>query len=145
MKNIFVVPFHSFSDIITNSSTDIFACKTEKTVKELEEILFELYNTGETPLNNKEFKKRIAKVKLTTLKKFFIASSSWLTNYNSTTRKHIETPQYESAQDFCNQHFDGVSPDTEVLMIEGVEDNSIPYWIQGFIMDTFSSYRIHCG
>ena len=39
MKTAFIVKVDSFSDVITNSSTDIFACKSEKSIKAIEELL----------------------------------------------------------------------------------------------------------
>ena len=42
MKEIFLVNVHSFSDVITNSSTDIFACKSQKSVDTIKELLNEI-------------------------------------------------------------------------------------------------------
>jgi hypothetical protein len=40
--DIFLVNVHSFSDVITNSSTDIFACKSKKSVEAIRILLNEI-------------------------------------------------------------------------------------------------------
>ena len=147
MNNLFVISFHSFSDIITNSSTDIFACKTEKTKEMVEQLLLELYNAAEEPLTIEEFRITIATVNLSTIRSFFNSSQDWLSNYeyDSKKKEHITIPIYESVEEFCDINFKGTTPDDEILMIEGASDNSIPYWLQEFITSTFNSFRIHCG
>jgi hypothetical protein len=48
MKNIFVVNTHSFVDLITNSSSELFVCNTSKSISFVEEVLKELIkNAGE--------------------------------------------------------------------------------------------------
>ncbi len=42
MNTIFVINTHSFVDLITNSSSELFICDTQKTVKMVEELLREL-------------------------------------------------------------------------------------------------------
>lgn len=39
MKKINVIKFHSFVDVITNSSTELFVCNTDKTIEAVKEIL----------------------------------------------------------------------------------------------------------
>jgi CRISPR/Cas system-associated protein Cas7 (RAMP superfamily) len=42
MKQVFIVPVHSFVDVITNSSTMTFICDTDKKIEEIREILQKL-------------------------------------------------------------------------------------------------------
>ena len=39
MKQIGVIGTHSFVDVITNSSTELFVCDTEKTIEAVKQIL----------------------------------------------------------------------------------------------------------
>lgn len=39
MKNVYIINVHSVLDVITNSSTELFICDTDKTVEMVEEIL----------------------------------------------------------------------------------------------------------
>jgi hypothetical protein len=44
MKTIFAINVHSISDIITNSSTDIFGMKTEKSIEFIKEFIEDVQN-----------------------------------------------------------------------------------------------------
>jgi hypothetical protein len=39
MKTLLIINIHSLADVITNSSTDLFVCDTDKTIKMVKEIL----------------------------------------------------------------------------------------------------------
>ena len=45
-----VIPLHSFVDIITNSSSELFVCSADKTVKAVKEILQEIADTHKVSL-----------------------------------------------------------------------------------------------
>ena len=38
-KDIFIIDIHSFIDVITNSSTELFVCDTEKTIMEVTNLI----------------------------------------------------------------------------------------------------------
>ncbi len=38
-KDIFIINIHSFIDVITNSSTELFVCDTEKTIMEVTNLI----------------------------------------------------------------------------------------------------------
>jgi len=40
-KDIFIIDIHSFIDVITNSSTELFVCNSDKTVGEIEQLIRE--------------------------------------------------------------------------------------------------------
>ncbi len=42
MKSIAIIPIHSFVDIITNSSSELFICETKKSIETVKETLVEL-------------------------------------------------------------------------------------------------------
>jgi hypothetical protein len=44
MKHLLVCSLHSFVDLITNSSSELFVCNTEKTVESVKELLQQLLN-----------------------------------------------------------------------------------------------------
>ena len=39
MNTLFVIPIHSFNDVITNSSSELFVCNTDKTLQTIDEIV----------------------------------------------------------------------------------------------------------
>ena len=39
MKNLLVIPVHSFVDLITNSSSELFVCNGNKSVEAVKEIM----------------------------------------------------------------------------------------------------------
>jgi hypothetical protein len=42
MKNVFVIPVHSFVDLITNSSSELFVCNGNKSIEAIKEVLIQL-------------------------------------------------------------------------------------------------------
>lgn len=108
---------HSIIDVITNSSTEMFICNTDKTVevvKELLDAILSAYNKaggGTRPLDE--------------IMDVFIA----------------EQPEYDSA--ICEDY--GISWDGKKTIIEGKDDNSIPYWMWEIIENLFNAERHHLG
>ena len=43
MRDLFIIPIQSISDIITNSSSELFICNTNKTCKEIDEMLVQMF------------------------------------------------------------------------------------------------------
>ena len=147
MKNLFyVLSFHSFSDLITNSSTDIFACKTGKTKRMILEMLTTIHNAVEEEnLTLDEFEAKIATVELQTVQKFYGRSVGWMSDFDC--KKNIVIPKYKSVQAFIDDTWElkGLNPESEIIVLCGVENNSVPYWMQTLLENKFDAYRIHMG
>jgi hypothetical protein len=150
----FILPFHSFSDIITNSSTDVFACKTKKSLDLLEKMLAKMYfdsiddDSGSIGDKIRNFKEHIATIKMTTLKNFYYSYEDWLNNEWS-NEKQKTVKLYPTVKSFIKgQRYtfgEDAKEDDEIIEICGVDDNSIPYWLQNFIEYEIGGYRIHLG
>jgi hypothetical protein len=44
MKTTFIIPVHSFVDLITNSSSELFVCSTKKSIEAVKRIVEEIYS-----------------------------------------------------------------------------------------------------
>jgi len=115
----FILLIHSFSDVITNSSTDIFACKTKQSVKAVEELLSEMCKISGYP-------RSILSVKAGTVEEFWSQCQDYLS--------------FKEFEGFKNRF--GKGP---IIIICGSDDNSIPYWLQVFIEEDLKGYRVHMG
>lgn len=118
MKTIFIVNFHSYVDLITNSSTEIFVGKS-RCVEEVKLILQPIYETL----------RKAGKVELPFDDAFDIrlASKEDQSNYMS----------WKKYYDFNIQIGD--------LIIEGLSDNSIPFHMFEIIEALFEASRFHLG
>jgi len=146
MKEIFLVNVHSFSDVITNSSTDIFACKSENSVDAIRILLNEIASAagGSAGLTVEE----------STLKSFFNRISDYIC-YDLGIRPNEKTWKFDVSLDDIfkvwvekkSKYFFGGStdPDTKIVVICGTDDNSIPYWLQEYIEDKLNAVRYHLG
>lgn len=116
------INLHSMVDVITNSSTELFVLDTNKSLETVKEILQEAIN---------------------------LHNSSNDTNYNF--EDIFDEPYIGSGKDalgdWCDFDPYFTSKIEKGIIIEGAEDNSIPYWMFEFIEDTFgySTERFHLG
>lgn len=119
MGKMFVVNVHSLVDLITNSSTELFVLDTEKSLEVVKEILVEAIN-----LNNK--------TKGTSEKFEDIFEELRIGNGNSAL---VGWGDYYK------------SKISKGIIIMGVGDNSIPWWMFNFIESVFGydTERFHLG
>jgi hypothetical protein len=127
MKTLFVIKTHSFVDLITNSSSELFVCNTDKTVKMAKEILIKLaklYNQTQDLKENGGYKIDI--------KNLFT---------------EIMTVQIADKEenDTGGQYSFGYTIKEGDLIIRSVEDNSIPYQMFDSIEEIFHASRHHLG
>lgn len=143
-KQLVLVDYHSFIDVITNSSTELFVVSDDKTVEFVNEVLKDMC---------KEWN-RLA------LKGFF---GSWHTrnerpNLNGSEKEEptvrpfdemFEYPYIYTQEMFDNK--DQYAWDYErgenvgKIIIQGTTDNSIPYEVMEWIGNYFSAEREHLG
>ncbi len=131
MKQIFILNIHSFSDVITNSSTDIFACKMDKSQEATEELLSKLLQAVDRTIED------TLTVRVGTVEEF-VEECKW----------YLDRDGEASPKQFIKErgHWLNVTkPSDKILIICGIGDNSIPYWLQEFIDCELGGYRIHLG
>jgi len=123
-KTFFVVSIHSFVDVITNSSTELFVASGEKSADMVRGILEEkwpyykaLYNdTGSEALSD------CLTVTLADEETVKDYHENWADDYPSL--KHLKVGD---------------------VLITGTDDNSIPYKFFDVIEDSFNCKRYHLG
>ena len=116
---ILIINIHSFIDLITNSSTELFVLDTDKSLEVVKDILQEAIN-----LHNK------------------------IDGSNLKFEDVFEEPYIGSgytALDDWNDVY--TSKIDKGIVIRGAEDNSVPYWIDNFITEVFGykTERFHLG
>ena len=127
---------HSFIDVITNSSTELFVCNTDKTIKVTKEILQkkwdafrELYKEEYIKnYNEEDYKEYWPK---NVLKILMVEKSS-------------EKTREEMGDIACWGPLDGHAKDGDILIM-GVDDNSIPYKFWDVIEEIFNAKSYHLG
>lgn len=73
MKKTFIVPCHSFVDLITNSSTELFIANTDKTEEMLSKIIMDVLLSKNDSFYNTFVKKENIKIRgLNNLERFFL-------------------------------------------------------------------------
>ena len=119
MKTIIIINVHSFVDLITNSSTELFVLDVDKSLEVVKDILQEAIN-----LHNKA------------------------TNTDYKFEDIFDEPYIGSADralEGWNSYYK--SDKKEAIIIIGASDNSIPYWMWEFMEEAFghSTERFHLG
>lgn len=121
MKKVIKIETHSFVDVITNSSTELFVCNTDKSVEMVKEILTEkyesfnkLYDRGKQDVND------ILEVKIAD-EKCVKDMEEWKEYYSNLKIKKGD------------------------IIIKGIDDNSIPYEFFDVIEELFDVLRYHLG
>jgi len=131
MKNLFLLETHSFIDVITNSSTELFVSDTDKSEKMVFDILKEtlkdlksIYNRSENNhyhgLDDHVKIQNILTIRTMLGKDILKEYKGWGLNIPNKKKNYI--------------------------LIEGTDDNSIPYELQEAIADLFTNCRrYHLG
>lgn len=115
----YFIQVHSLIDLITNSSTELFVVNTDKSIEFIKGVLvgaIELHNScNETS---------------------YCFEDIFDEPYVGSTK--------EALGDW-HEHYGWKSKHGEGVIIAGREDNSIPYWLQEFIVESFNAERFHLG
>ena len=133
-RQILAISYHSFIDVITNSSTELFVCNTDKSLKMVEEILKDILKT-----HNEEVKKGYIDGHDGRALKF---DDCFLKPYIYTKEVYEKDTKGRSAEWLW-----GYEKEETIgkIMIIGAEDNSIPYYLWDKINHIFNSYNYHLG
>jgi len=120
MKKSIAVDIHSFVDIITNSSTELFVCDTKKSIEQVEEILREK------------------------LKHF---GTLWDRDY---VFEEVFQPPFIYTQEMLDKSEKyrweyEVQDNVGKIIITGTDENSIPYEMWDVINSLFEATNFHLG
>jgi hypothetical protein len=133
MKQVFLIDVHSFSDVITNSSTDVFAFKSKKSVEAIEKLLRNLLKAGA----EKDISV-VCTVGETTILNFYNQYNDWL-HYDKLSLD-------EFLKGFINwDDKSKAAKEDKIIVVKGTEDNSVPYWLSEYMVSELGAYRIHLG
>ena len=125
MKQLLIVNVHSFIDVITNSSTELFICDDAKTIDLVKKVLEEKWNAFKI-----------------LYPEYISCGDVWniLEVYKITKeRLNKENDNYGYYSDY------GVKAKEGDIEIVGTSDNSIPYRFFDVIEDNFNATRYHLG
>lgn len=151
---------HSFVDVITNSSTELFVGNTDKNISFIEELLLnylEVYNkSNNTSIDSLESICKVEVINETNIDEWVDTLTGWDLPYWINTDS--EQPEYNDFKDWdlydkadkewVRRNFDVIKEGVlGMVVIIGTGDNSIPYELFDAIESLFekNSHRIHMG
>lgn len=123
-KTFFVVRPHSFVDVITNSSTELFVTSGEKSADVVREILEEKWPHY--------------------LSLYHADKEDYYRHNNLSDVLSVRVATAEDREDYNDWGWGDIVKEGDVL-IEGVEDNSIPWHFFDVIEELFHCSQHHLG
>ena len=136
MKNVLVINLHSFIDVITNSSTELFVIDADKSIEMIKDILKEMIN-HRNEIANKGY--------------VYTRAGEMCTFEECFGDIYVYTKEmYElDKQGLKDSYGDGWGYEEErnigKIIIEGKTDNSIPYEMFDWIECKLNAERWHLG
>lgn len=130
MKQIFLINVHSFVDVITNSSTELFICDTKKSVEVIKTILQKIIDITNLSENGEDLPQSSKVEDIFNVYELTDKNAGSLTE---TLEGYCTYTKYEKKQLIGK------------IVIERTSDNIIPYEIFDLITQTFNTDRIHLG
>lgn len=127
MKKLLVVRPHSFVDVITNSSTELFVCQGDKSAEMVREILEEKWKAFKELYGYREELSKILEVKV------------WGEKNAKKDIARMSSNDMEWVKDY------GVKVKDGDICIIGTEDNSIPWEFFDVIEKFFDAKGYHLG
>lgn len=135
-----LIKTHSFIDVITNSSTELFICDTSKTLEEVKQIIQDQWNLfvllqknmHDIPYQLSDMKNELDVFEILEVKQIddtFIEKA----------KKHKEKWGFDLYDGYAIELNKGD------IWVEGITDNSIPFEFFDIIENTFNARRIHLG
>ena len=149
-KNLFVIKIHSLIDVITNSSSELFICNTEKTLKTVKEFLVLSCGSIGYDFSNC-FKEPYQLVSDDNIEKYLIEYGDWFTDvkydYKSDEPWNIRSVKYNKEYKAWLDKELGKNIENyrNRIIIESLDDNSVPYELWDIIEKELSAERYHLG
>ncbi len=120
-------------DVITNSSTELFVCDTDKSLKVIEEILRDLIET-----HNDEVREGL----LDEYEKEITFNETFCKPYVFTKEELERRRKSEWFEDSYGYEHEG---NIGKIFISGASSNTIPYYLWDKINEIFGAYNVHLG
>lgn len=144
-KEVLILPNIVLTDIITNSSSEIFICNTDKTKEAVEEFLFDLYELlgkGCSPLDQMT----VGKLDYNTFSNiaWYKYDYDFYDECRSSDGKVDYKKVHRMQDDFIASKWNTYDK-KDSLIIESTSDNSIPYDVWDILINNFNAERIHLG
>jgi len=128
-KELLIVEPHSFIDVITNSSSELFVCDTSKSLEFVKDYLrraLSLFNETYDGDYYGKFEDVFGRVEVV------VDPKKWA--------------QSEDADGYSGFYEDwGIKFEVGDIVIESASENSIPYALFGLIEETLNALRFHLG
>lgn len=149
MKQILLIKPHSFIDVITNSSTELFVCAEDKTMEMVEQLISEyapkatwysLRYPNEHELVWSKYKDKIVDVK----------DQRWYTKKTlykkDVAKKDIPLLHFRKDEEYATAGRDYVFDLTpQTVILEGDWDNELPYMYFDLFESILEASRYHLG
>lgn len=162
MKQSLIINTHSFIDVITNSSSELFICDTDKSIEFVKEILQSMINTYNVANPNNQITYKECFRDPYYAKDDFDALLNWIEYYVDTypfcskevfksfPKKDFRLlkydEQYKLREQWVNDHNEEIKKEfANSILIESKDDNSIPYELFDVIERWFNATRMHLG
>jgi hypothetical protein len=147
MKNIFLLNIHSFIDLITNSSSEIFIANSSHSIEFLKEILNEMVNTyGKLEGGgNISFDTVFGDI-------YIIENENDLIKYLDIIKWYVIQYDYdnpkknkENEKQWLKEELQKFESYKGKIVIQSCDDNTIPLFIMEFLEWELMANRIHLG
>lgn len=127
------IKIHSIIDVITNSSSELFICDTDKSleiIKELLQDMLDLYNKGND--TNYKFDE--------------VFSEPYLYTKEDVDKEKQDLEEWNKKGYGWNGYgYEGKEENIGKIVIESKDDNSIPFDLMELIEGMFDARRYHLG
>lgn len=140
MKEVIIIDIHSFVDVITNSSSELFLCNTDKAIETVKEQLASMLDTYRTCTQNIEEYEQHDYLNFDN-----VFGNIYV--YTEEAYKQDKKRKAELIKEYENDYSWGYEKKENIgkIIIESAGDNSIPYALWEIMEIAFDTYRYHLG
>lgn len=136
-KKTIAIKIHSFVDVITNSSTELFMCNKKKSVKQVKEVLKDIVNHYNNGVKKKLYGEYGKKISIDN----FIVRIYTKKEYDKHIKENTKYGDYGDWDGYGYEKKENIGK----IIIKGSDDNIIPYELFDMIEDVFDADRKHLG
>lgn len=135
-KELLIIRPHSMVDLITNSSSELFVCRTGKTLETVRELLIDMLNLQNKLFDsNLRFEECFEEPYYITEDNFEDYFKEYVDNWGITQSPYDKEKNYNNLK----QRMIGY------IIIRSASDNSVPYELFDMIESSFGANRYHLG
>ena len=131
-KTIYVIDTHSLVDVITNSSSEIFVCNTDKSLMMVEELLKMMLEVWKLAVEGQEYYSKETLENQYSYEQVFHVYVYTKERHEKAMNSQWGSDDYEKEENIGK------------IIISSASDNSIPYALNQLVEDAFNSrkYRL---